>query len=227
MSYVGTSFEFPSLFNMTFRLFPLFAFQAIMGNSYYDYFCTGSVYYFSRCQLRKKWLAKKQFELLLASILYSAFLLVPSLLILIMQQRLMLSRTAWTITEYYVAIFSLWLFITTTTINFLSLKIKEVASYAFVIGSQLLLVMALKFCEPENGAAARLLSINPIAHLILSWHNSPISEVDFYIHQIETGISLNDSVAFFLGLSSVAVFVSIFIVCRQEIISSNIETEVA
>lgn len=68
MSYVGTSFEFPSLFNMTFRLFPLFAFQAIMGNSYYDYFCTGSVYYFSRCQLRKKWLAKKQFELLLASI---------------------------------------------------------------------------------------------------------------------------------------------------------------
>ena len=94
MSYVGTSFEFPSLFNMTFRLFPLFAFQAIMGNSYYDYFCTGSVYYFSRCQLRKKWLAKKQFELLLASILYSAFLLVPSLLILIMQQRLMLSRTA-------------------------------------------------------------------------------------------------------------------------------------
>ena len=31
MSYVGTSFEFPSLFNMTFRLFPLFAFQAIMG----------------------------------------------------------------------------------------------------------------------------------------------------------------------------------------------------
>lgn len=69
MSYVGTSFEFPSLFNMTFRLFPLFAFQAIMGNSYYDYFCTGSVYYFSRCQLRKKWLAKKQFELLLASIL--------------------------------------------------------------------------------------------------------------------------------------------------------------
>ena len=38
--------------------------------------------------------------------------------------------------------------------------------------------MALKFCEPENGAAARLLSINPIAHLILSWHNSPINEVD-------------------------------------------------
>ena len=68
MSYVGTSFEFPSLFNMTFRLFPLFAFQAIMGNSYYDYFCTGSVYYFSRCQLRKKWLAKKQFELLLTSL---------------------------------------------------------------------------------------------------------------------------------------------------------------
>lgn len=59
MSYVGTSFEFPSLFNMTFRLFPLFAFQAIMGNSYYDYFCTGQCVLFFALSVEKEMACKK------------------------------------------------------------------------------------------------------------------------------------------------------------------------
>ena len=54
--------------------FPSVIFQVISGIELYRHFCTGSVYYFSRCVNRKKWYLKEIIHLYLDSTVYFIFL---------------------------------------------------------------------------------------------------------------------------------------------------------
>ncbi|OYP33064.1 hypothetical protein CG709_06525 [Lachnotalea glycerini] len=131
---------------------------------------------------------------------------------------------------YFLIIFSVWFYITTISINIISILIGSHYSVAVVLSIQLILVLLLNVfdtCIPfENNLAINiiLLKINPISHLVISWHSSKIPYVNKLINLLDINFVYDSSIVYLGLLGVIITMVGCIIINNKQIIYFNRET---
>lgn len=259
LTYLGTSGEFffsdiifqfslPTItvnlifvIEMSLRYFPFLIFQILFGTYIYKHFCSASVYYFSRCQNRVKWFLKEALSLYPLALLYILTMVVIGVIIVGINNNIIFDKESFILLLYYLLIHSLWLYSTSLLINILAIKFESSLAYSIVAGIQLtFLGMLLLWDEvlPLHDTYnlernARLLQLNPIAHLVLPWRSSMIDAVNIRINEYldffmidwsKISFELNNSVLLFTIVSILIVIFGLIIVKKHELISIEMET---
>ncbi|NMA66116.1 MAG: hypothetical protein GX957_07725 [Clostridiaceae bacterium] len=229
LSSQDTSFLPHTLLDLAMQLFPILLFQLLFGSFLYKEFCSVGVYIFSRCVNRLKWFIQKVSVLLLYALLYQLAMTACTITITAIFGDVRFDLTSFILFLYYWLIYALWLFQTTLLINILSLKTDSGVAFGSIYGLQTCLILILFLWREtlpldDSLFAARnfkLLWLDPIPHLIISWHSSIIPTLDARIHAFDLPFDLNLSVLYFLILSVLAVITSYHIIKHHDMITSG------
>lgn len=229
LSSQDTSFLPNTLLDLAIQLFPVLLFQLLFGSFLYKEFCSVGVYIFSRCVNRSKWFIQKVSVLLLYALLYPLAMTACTTTITAIFGDVRFDLTSFILFLYYWLIYALWLFLTTLLINVLALKTDSGVAFGSIYGLQTCLILILFLWRDtlpldDSLYAARnfkLLWLDPISHLIISWHSSSIPALDARIHAFDLPFDLNLSVLYFLILSVLAVITSYHIIKHHDMITSG------
>lgn len=227
--FAEVDFNIFYLSELSINLLPFILFQAFFGTYIYQHFTTASVYYFSRQPDRVKWFYKECVKLYALALLYPIMMVISGTLVASVTNEVIFNQGSIILFVYYVLIHSLWLYLTTLLINIISIKFDSSYGFVSVIGFQLAGVVALLLWEnvfplvdtPYIARHAFLLKLNPISHLILSWHSSPIDGYIERLNSLNIDFSFNTSVISFLILSIIVGVIGSIVVKRQEWITQS------
>ena len=214
-------------------LFPSFIFEAYAGIMLYRHFCTASIYVFSRYPHRVKWYMGEVFHLSVAVCGFNLILLATAVLTAAVRYELEIDRAGIVLIGYHFMIFSAWAYIMTLLINLLAIYLGSSAAYASVVSGQLVCIVLLNLMDLlvryyDGGLSyEKLLVWNPIAHLVLGWHDSSMGIVDPTLTLSYMQLGLNVSLILFLLLAIVTTFVGVFIIKRHDLLVSDLEMEAA
>lgn len=230
LSFGRTSLLMGDAANFISGYFPIFFFHVFFGTCIYKHFCSGSVYYFSRCKNLTRWFVKECGRLYLYVLGYLSILIASSMLCALAVWHIRLSTDALIGFAYYFAIHSLFLFFTTLAINVVSIFISDSKGFVYIEGA-LFFCIATFFVAGEkmfpNSVIAPdkmwILEINPISYLVFSVHSSRISALDEAINLYGMNFELNTSVVLFLLLSVITVIIGRFAVEGHNFINTNSE----
>lgn len=230
----GEMYFIPSyLIELGFRMLPYIVFQILFGVFIYRHFCTASVFYFSRQANRIRWFLREAATLYVYAAIFVGVILGTAFIGASFNGRVLSNPGAWRLLAFYMAIHSLWIFITALMINILSLFWGNSIGFVTVIIIQFAFVMLLFLFDTvfslEYGVEihrnAKLLKINPISHLIVMWHTSRDIRTDSYIHMFSISFDLYISVLVLLIAAVIAVLFGCLCVRKKEIIAADMELE--
>lgn len=210
--------------------FPMLFFNVFWGTYIYKHFCSGSVYYFSRCKNITKWYMKECLHLYLYTLGYLGVLIASGMICALAVWHITLSASAMAGFIYYFAIHSLFLFSVTLCINIVSIWISDSNGFVYVEGAILFLIATFFFVGenafPEDIVTPDkmwIIKVNPISHIIFSMHSSSIPALNEAINMYGVDFELNHSVALLLLLSVITVIAGRFSVERHNFINTNLE----
>lgn len=210
-SFSRWGLEFPltcqmlDLLRLATELFPYFLFEIVYGVWLYRHFCTASVYYFSRRTDRGRWFLRSAGELLLATALFLTLMFLTAAAITALRFTLVIDGAGIALAVYHLALHILWLYGMTLAINLLSIAFGSAIGFGGAAALQAASIVLLNLWDwllPLDGSGDTLLSgyllwLNPIAHLILSWHSSVFPALEQEINCWGISFDLNVSL---LGL---------------------------
>lgn len=207
-------------------------FQVLFGTFIYRHFCSASVYYFSRCERRVRWFLKEAVSLYPFAILHLLIMVFSGTFVIGLTSSVRFDAGSFWLLGYYLAIHSLWLFLTTMLINIVAIKMRSGGAFVIASGIQIFLASIYaywgenrKFDEiPLSNRYANLLKANPLSHLVLNWHSSGIKSLNGTINIFEMEFEFIESIALYLFLSVLLIAIGCVVVKRQEFIVINIET---
>ncbi|MGG0717218.1 hypothetical protein ABE096_06410 [Robertmurraya massiliosenegalensis] len=212
------------LIELSLKLLPLLLFQILFGTYIYQHFCTASIYYFSRCPNRVRWFLTECSKLYLLSFIYPLVMVISGTTVASITNQIVFDEVSFILLLYYLLIHSLWLFFTALLINLIAIKLDSSLGFMAVVILQFTCVAMLLLWEnvwpltdTQNlSNHALLLQFNPIAHLILAWHSSPISLLNERLDQFQIDFNLNNSIVVFFFLNIVFLTFGCWIVKKQE-----------
>ena len=219
------------LIELSIKLLPYFLFQILFGTYIYQHFCTASIYYFSRRPNRVKWFIAECGKLYLFAFIYPFMMVISGTAVASITNQIMFDKESLILLIYYVLIHSLWLFLTALLMNMIAIKLDSSYGFVVVVGLQFAFVSMLLLWEnvwplvdtPNLIKHVFLLKLNPISHLILAWHSSPIAELNERLNYLNIDFSLNASVIAFFIASIAMIVVGCIVVKKQEWITFNTE----
>lgn len=230
-SFQYYKFNYTDIVYITTRMLPYFLFLFLYGTYIYKHFCTAGVYVFSRCDNRLKWIAKEIAELFGFCVLFTVLIPLFGLALACVTNHVSFDRSDLYIYFYYVAIYSLWLFFITLLANMLAIRFGGMKGFgAVVIGICICIALlslwddnkALSLATTKDIAEivkhARLLKLNPISHLFITWHSSPDEMVNQYINILEIDYNLMLSVVTMAAASVVTAVVSMIYIKKVDLI---------
>jgi len=220
-----TIVKFPEIL---FAFVPLLLFQIIYGTYIYRFFCTASVYFFSRNNNRGRWFLKEAGALLGFAFLYISIYSVSSLSLPLLFGRLNWDRGIIASYVYFALIYTLFLFSTTLLINVLSILISGMAGLIIVEAGCILSIAFFTMTEMLSHGDAlleeRLLKINPFTHLVLSFHSSELNSLLPWVNAKGIEMRLDCSVILFLCMAVFAAIVGAVTVCNHSFVSNDKES---
>lgn len=230
-NFLKVSFILVSIIDMSIKLLPFILFQILFGTYIYQHYCTASVYFFSRFQNRVQWFLKECLVLYGLALVYPIVIILSATAFISMVNGVTFDKTSFILLLYYGLLHSLWLFLTALLMNILAIKLDSSNGFIVVASIQLICVATLMLWDKvwplvdhsNVEMHALFLKFNPISHLILSWHSSPLAAISEQMNTLNIDFSLNTSVIIYLFISLVVVFVGCIIVKTQELISLNRE----
>lgn len=227
------SFILADLIELSIRLLPFFIFQILFGTYIYQRFCSASIYYFSRCHNRVKWFIKESVKLYAFAFVYPFMMVISGVAVASITNKVVLNPGSLILLIYYGIIHSLWLFLTALLMNVIAIVFDSSYGFMAVVGIQMVSVSSLLLWAEKNVWSLQdttnfekhvtLLKFNPISHLILTWHSSPLLAVNEQINHLTIDFNLNASVVFFFLISLVVIVFGCFVVKKQEWITLNKE----
>lgn len=234
-SFSETYFTITYLVEMTLRMLPLFVFQILYSTAIYRHFCTASVYYFTRRTNRVAWFLREALGLYPVAVVYMLVMMAAGAGVAACANPIVVDPAGLPLLAYQVAIYALWLCAVTLAMNLFAMKLGSAAGFSVVAAMQLFCIallnlrnraLPLEFVEDaalllRNG---RLLQLNPIAHLVLSWHSSRIPAVNGVINQFDIEFDLNVSLIAFAALNLLVLAVGCAVVKRHDLLVANAET---
>ena len=221
------------IFDFIERYFPLLLFQVFFGTYIYRHFCSASIYYFSRCSNRIKWILKEAGILYINTLIYILVMIITAFGTVAITNNIKFDNTTIILIVYYILITSLYVFFTTLLINILSFKLSSVAGFAIVQCTQLAFIVSLCLMENkilvnfDNGPEdSKYLIFNPMAHLVMKFHSSNNQALNKVINRYNTVFDINISVILFFCLSIITLLIGCVVVNKHSFIVSNNESEV-
>lgn len=221
-AYMATFFEY---------YFPLILFQYFSGVMIYKRFNTACVYYFSRVPNKNMWLAKEFLKLYVFTLLYLIVLVCSVISVSTMINGVGFSRAGFVLLGYYLVIHGLWLFGVSVLINAFAIKFGSITGFmicSFVqlgaVGALSMLSKVCDFSERENiEHKAFLLKLDPISHLVISWHSSKNSLISGMINMFEINFDLWLTVKLMLCFCTICCVVGFFLIKSKDLIENEIE----
>ena len=216
----------PSIIDASFKLFPLFVFQILLGIYMYKRFCSASIYYFSRCKNRIIWFLKESFALYPYTLLYLLVMIASATIETSFWHPVTFDKESFILGFYFLAIYSMWLFSTTLLINIIAIQFNNSSlAFSVVAGLQLTSMVLLLIWEGASKALLFPLPLNPFSHLVLSWHSSYIHMVNERINQQSIPFDLNLSLLLLIVVVMVIIASGCVVVNRKEFIAVSKEME--
>ena len=211
--------------------FPLIVLQVIAGIEIYRHYCTGAIYYFSRCVNKIKWYFKEVGSLSLQILIYLLSYVLGYTIFDSIVYDITFDIVCVKLFIYFIIIYFFWNYIFSLLINVTALFVKSNGGFTISIGLQLLFIsLYVTFQEKlyliyENDNIAKLLiKLIPFSHLIISWHSSRDHTINSLINIYEMSYDLNYSVISLLIVSIVITVIGAFIIKKIDFIYSNRET---
>lgn len=220
-------FGIVELLGLDTRLIPAFVFELYVGTALYRYFCTASVYIFSRTPDRLRWYGGEIAAIAALTVVYELALMAGTVLVTALRCQLAWDGPGPALCAYHIALYALWTCALTVLVNLLAIPLGSSAAFVLLAGAQLVLtalLSTLRAFRDDADRIARLIGWNPISHLVLGWHSSQIEALDQAIHSPYGGLSLCGSLLLAAALCAAAVLLGAFLVKRHDLLISNSET---
>lgn len=210
--------------------FPILFFHVFFGTYIYKHFCSGAIYYFSRCENISKWFFKECIKLYLYVTGYLCILISSSMICAIITSHIKIHTDVIPVFLYYLLIHSLFLFFTTLCINILSIIISNSNGFIY-IEVIIFFCIATFFILGEKvfpeGIVPQdkmpVIILNPISHIIFSVHSSYVNAINTEINIYNIDFELNNSIVLLLILSIIIVIVGRIALDRHSFITENFE----
>lgn len=223
-------FNVVELLSFTIRMLPAFVFEAYVGTELYQYFCTASVYVFSRTPNRLRWYANEVSAIAILVIIYELMLLSSTLLVTFLRYQVELDGAGLVLCACHFVLYALWTYALTVLVNLFAILFGSGVSFMLLTGIQLvmisLLILVNMFSE-DTAIVTLLMRVNPISHLVLGWHNSTVEALNLALHSPYSGLFLHSSLLLMAVFCVVAVLLGAFITQRYDLLISNLETGVS
>lgn len=229
-SFYKPFFFITSIIDMFMNYIPLLLLQILYGTYIYRHFCSTSVYFFSRCANRQVWFIKEAIKLYFYIVVYLFLMIASGTLFCMVNFGVYFDEGSIYLLFYYILIFSLWLYITTISINLMAIFIGSNNSTGIIIGMQIILLLLLDIFDSwipfDNNKIVNgsLLELNPISHLVMSWHSSKIFSVNQLINILSIDFSFINSIKYMGTLAIILTITGCVIIQRTQIIAINKET---
>lgn len=214
---------------LSYQYMPLLIFQIVFATYIYKHFCSASIYFFSRNINRIKWFLKEIRKLYIHTVLYLAIFNIVGIMITNLFIKVSVDDGVILLIAYYILIHSLYLFLTTLTINIVAIISRSDIGFIVVEGFILLEMVTYLLLgnriqnDVIEGVNLYMLKSNLIANLILPIHSSNITSVNKFINEKSLEFDLNFSVLYYLMISIVIIIVGTYVVEKREFIVNNKE----
>lgn len=219
-------FNINELLGLTIRLIPTFGFELYMGTALYHYFCTASIYVFSRTPSRLRWYMNEIAAQAILSFVCELALMVGTILVTLMRFQVEFDGVGLALCAYHIVLYTLWIYALTVLVNLLAILFGSSTSFALLAGAQLILITLLsllRLCKDNTVLTAKLLRLNPIAHLVLGWHSSHVEVLDQVMQSPYNGLYLYSSMLLTASLCALTVLLGASVVKRYDLLISNSE----
>ena len=208
------------LLDFTLRLVPVLVFQALAGTLMYQYYCTASVYVFSRIERRTAWYRRELGALAVKAFAYLALMLLSALITALVRWHIIWDAAGVRLLLYHFLIWSLWTLVATLAVNLTAIYLGNSAAFAVVAGIQvasIALLMVAKQFEKSADTYVAVLRANPVTCLVLSWQQSRFDCAGY-------GIYLEDSLAGLIIAALLIALIGAALVKRHDLLVNNAES---
>ncbi|MCM1091390.1 MAG: hypothetical protein NC413_11155 [Muribaculum sp.] len=225
-------FSFTELVPFAMRLLPEFIIELYAGIMLYQNFCTASVYIFSRYPHRAKWYLGEAGRLGGTVCILNMLLLAVTILTTAVRYEIQTDSAGVMLLLYHFAIHSLWMYAMTLLVNLLALYLGSSTAYAVVVSAQMICIVLLNLMDllvrHLDGRLTYENAViwNPIAHLVLGWHDRHVENIDPAYAPYDILMDLNDSLIIFFLVGVVLTSAGVFIIKKHDLLVSDLETEV-
>lgn len=228
-SFASAEYYMAYITEITYWYIPILMSHFLFGTSIYKHFCSASVYYFSRTSKRKRWYCIESLKLYANILIYLTLLLGSSVCLPLLSGKLQsISATDMIFLLYYLAIHSMYIFITSELINIISIFSSSNIGFAIIellclTSFGLYSVTGELFSENFIMQHTGIIRFNPACHLIIDIHSSQFECINILINKKNIDFQLSESLIS-LGLTAVMVMIiGSFIIQNTDIIKQKTE----
>lgn len=196
-------YSMAELLEFYFLLIPNNILIILFGKEIYEHFCVASIYIFSRCENRMKWYYRLVFKTILEVCLLELLYLITIIAVSSMRYEMIMDIQGLAILLVHFLLFSLWMIASALFVNILSLRVGSSYSYLVFImleSCSIALLTLLKFVVNRKLLTEVLLYCNPMANLVLCWHDMKYSFDDFGEPRFHMSMAVSVFIFFLLAL---------------------------
>lgn len=212
------------LLGFTMRLTPSLLFEATVGTKFYQYYCTASVYIFSRIPERLTWYKKEIISIAQLAFLYHFILIFSCIFTAIIRCDIIMDKLGALLFVYHLAIFSMWTMAFSICVNLLSIKLGSSSAYLILSCVQVILIslfVTLNSIKDDHFLLSKLIRLNPVACLVLGWQKFRFPLVNSTILSSYEGLYLEDSLFFVFAGCIVIIILGAIIVMKHDLLISD------
>ena len=208
---------------LTVRLLPQLLYQVFAGFEFYRFFCTASVYVFSRIPGRRGWYLRQMRSIGLETVLYQAVYVLAAILTVRFCAYIYFDTSGLLLLLWHMLLLALWNFAAVVLINILAVKLGSMLSFCAVGGLQMAFTaLILMIGDLETGwISARL---DPVSMLVIGWQGSRISGISSYFYPPGPGLYFEDSLLFLLAVCAIVISIGVYIVTHHDLLIADAES---
>ena len=222
---LGVSMQ--ELVAFTLRLIPCFVYEALIGTSLYQYYCTASVFVFTRIPHRLQWYKKEVCSIILFTFFYQFVLLAASLLTTAVRYSISFDLAGWLLLIIHFCLYSIWMIMITLWINLVAIYRGSSAAFLLLTGVQTVFICLFSLARSmQNNEALKsaFLRADPVSCLVLGWHSSRIASLSQALAPPCSGLFLEDSLIFVCAGCLAALLIGELVIQRHDLIIAGEDT---
>lgn len=210
------------------RMMPNYILILLWGSKLYSHFCTASIYVFSRCPNRIRWYRKALLPLVKAICVFELLFLGTIVITAVLRYEVIFSVNGFILLGYHALIYTLWNFTLVLSVNIIAMKLGSSMAFTLVMvihmtcTAALSIIQILTKIKAQQNTIEVFLWFNPVAHMVLGWHRSPLLSSEL----ANSRYSLNLSVSILIPalLCIITVVTGGLFIQKQDLLVEDIET---
>lgn len=206
------------------EMVPYYLYIVLFSVYIYQHFCSSSVYFFSRCEKRWKWLIKEEIKLFAYSLLYMLFMALGRLLPFAVYNTIRIDLLGITMMFVMIIMFAIWLFTASLLGNILAILFGSIYGIVFTLALQIFSVLSLMWVDTNNLNTTEVMKLilNYSSHLIFSWHKWGETKL-VAMDELNAHLTFGESFLFLAVTAVAVVMFGMVIISKIDIIHESKE----